>query len=184
MLSARVMIRRQHPDERPSVRDVVTRAFRDPTVADLVESLQGARAGRDGLSYVAVLDGQVVGHVLVSWSFLDAPQRLVDVLVLSPLAVTPEHQAHGIGGQLVQHAVAEAARTGAPLLFLEGSPVYYQRFGFERASSRGFTPPSVRIPDAAFQVVLLPSYQPWMSGALVYAEQFWIYDRVGLRQAE
>jgi putative acetyltransferase len=45
----------------------------------------------------------------------------------------------------------------------------------------GFTAPSVRIPNAAFQVVTLPSYQPWMTGALVYAEQFWALDCVGLR---
>jgi putative acetyltransferase len=39
----------------------------------------------------------------------------------------------------------------------------------------------VRIPDAAFQVVTLAGYQPWMTGALVYAEQFWVHDCVGLR---
>jgi hypothetical protein len=32
-----------------------------------------------------------------------------------------------------------------------------------------------------FQVVTLPSYQLWMTGALVYAEQFWALDRMGLR---
>lgn len=49
----------------------------------------GARAGVDGLSFVAELRGQVVGHVQLSKSWLDAPKRLVEVLVLSPLGVVP-----------------------------------------------------------------------------------------------
>jgi putative acetyltransferase len=41
----------------------------------------------------------------------------------------------------------------------------------------------VRIPDAAFQVYPLAAYRPGMTGALVYAEQFWEYDCVGLRRS-
>jgi putative acetyltransferase len=177
-----VAIRAQRPDERASVRDVIVRAFDRPVVADLAESLRGARAGNDGLSFVAALGGQLVGHVQLSKSWLDAPKRLVEVLVLSPLSVVPEHQRHGIGGRLVNHAAREAARLGAPLVFLEGSPSYYSRFGFGTASRLGFTAPSVRIPDAAFQVLTLPSYESWMTGALIYAEQFWAFDCVGRRE--
>ena len=131
---------------------------------------------------MAVLDGRVVGRVLLSQSWVDAPARLVEVLVLSPLAVAPEHQREGIGGRLVRHALREAERAGAPLVILEGSPRYYPRFGFEQASGHGFTAPSDRIPDAGFQVVRLRWYEPWMTGAVVYAEQFWAFDCVGLRE--
>jgi putative acetyltransferase len=166
-----VFIRRQRPDERAGVRDVVSRAFADhEVVADLVEALQDAWAGADGLSYVAELDGRFVGHVMLTKSWLDAPARIVDVLVLSPLCVVPEHQRQGIGGRLVRHAVSEAEQFGTPAVFLEGDPGYYSRLGFERATARGFTSPSVRIPDAAFQVVTLSAHEPWMTGALVYAE--------------
>lgn len=159
------------------MRDVVSRAFaHHDVVADLVEALQDARAGQDGLSYVAETDGQLVGHVLLTKSWLDAPERLVDVLVLSPLGVVPEHQRRGIGGRLVQHALEQAEQFGAPAVFLEGDPAYYSRLGFGRATGRGFTAPSVRIPDAAFQVVTLSAHEPWMTGALVYAEQFWQLD--------
>ncbi len=179
--SAPVTIRRQRPTDRAAVRDVVSRAFGDALVADLAESLSDGPAGAAGLSFVADLDGQVVGHVQLSRSWLDCPQRLLDVLVLSPLSVVPEHHRRGIGSRLVEHAVSEAARLGAPLVFLEGSPRYYHRFGFTTASALGFTAPSVRIPDEAFQVVVLPSAEPWMRGALVYAEPFWVHDRVGRR---
>jgi len=45
----------------------------------------------------------------------------------------------------------------------------------------GFAAPSVRIPPAAFQVFVLPSYHSSVSGALVYPDVFWRHDAVGLR---
>ena len=40
----------------------------------------------------------------------------------------------------------------------------------------------VRLPDPAFQVVVLPAHADWMTGALVYCDPFWAHDCVGLRQ--
>ena len=174
-------IRRQGAGERSAVREVVVAAFERVAVADLTEALQDGSAGAAGLSFVAERDGRIVGHVLLSRSWLDAPQRLVEVLVLSPLSVDPAYQGQGIGSALVRHALVQAREHGAPLLFLEGSPAYYGRFGFEAATPLGFTAPSVRIPEPGFQVVVLDSHEPWMTGALVYAEPFWVYDCVGLR---
>jgi putative acetyltransferase len=174
-------IRRQRDGDAADVRRCIIEAFGRPVVADLTEALQAARAGAGGLSFVAEVDGVMAGHVLLTRSWLDAPARLVEVLVLSPLSVARGHQRRGIGGRLVRHAIQAAERSGAPLLFLEGSPDYYRRFGFVRASAHGLTRPSVRIPDTAFQVVILPAHEPWMTGALVYAEQFWQFDCVGLR---
>src|ERR1044071_6935808 len=101
-------LRPQRDDDREGVRRCITEAFGGPLVADLTEALQAARAGRDGLSYVAEVDGAVAGHVMLTRSWVDAPARLVDVLVLSPLSVAPAHQRQGIGGRLVRHAIAEA----------------------------------------------------------------------------
>ena len=78
-------------------------------------------------------------------------------------------------------ALAGAEELGAPAVFLEGSWNYYPRFGFEPGGTKGFSRPSERIPERAFQVVQLPAWEPWMTGALVYPEAFWIMDAVGLR---
>jgi len=106
------------------------------------------------------------------------------VLVLSPLSVAPAHQGRGVGTALVAAAIAEAQRLGAPAVFLEGSPDYYGRRGFEAATPSGFTRPSTRIPEPAFQVALLDGHEPWIAGALVYCEPFWSHDCVGLRDPE
>lgn len=181
-----VVIRPEQPDDLDGIRRVQAVAFGDdgPVVADLVDALRAVRAGLPPVSLVAVEPGpeeRLVGHVMLTASRLDAPPRLVDVYVLSPLGVLPEYQRQGIGTALIRHAL-DAGRP-APLIFLEGSPDYYGRRGFERAGDLGFRKPSLRIPDEAFQVARMPGYEPWMTGTLVYAEPFWAHDCVGLREA-
>jgi len=56
--------------------------------------------------------------------------------------------------------------------------------GFEPATPRGFTRPSTRVPEPAFQVAVLDGHEEWMAGALVYCEPFWRHDCVGLRDPE
>ncbi|RGC69114.1 hypothetical protein C5N14_10135 [Micromonospora sp. MW-13] len=174
-------IRAERPEDHEAVREVHRRAFGDHggVVADLVDALR--RAEPDALSLVAADEGGVAGHVLLSRSLLDAPRRLVGVQVLSPLGVLPERQRRGVGAALVRRALAVADERGVPLVFLEGDPGYYPRLGFVPGASRGFRKPSLRIPDAAFQVAALSTYEPWMTGTLVYAATFWELDCVGLR---
>lgn len=174
------LVRPQRDGEAAAVRAVTARAFADSWVADLVDVLA---AGPARLSLVAETDdATIVGHTMLSRGWVDAPSRLVEVLILSPLSVDPPVQRRGIGGSLVRAALSGAEELGAPAVFLEGSPAYYPRFGFVPAGPNGFTRPSVRIPEVAFQVVLLPAWQPWMTGALVYPEAFWEMDAAGLRE--
>ena len=135
----------------------------------------------DSFGFVAVVEGQIVGHVRVTRGWIDAELRLVDILVLSPLSVMPAFQRRGIGAALTRHAVEQADSMGAPAVFLEGSPEFYSRLGWQPAAELGVTPPSVRIPAPAFQAVRLGRWEDWMRGALVYAEPFWANDCVGLR---
>ena len=52
-------------------------------------------------SLVATDKDMVVGHAMFTHCILDAPQRLVDVQVLSPVGVLPERQRQGIGSMLI-----------------------------------------------------------------------------------
>jgi putative acetyltransferase len=175
-------IRPETPTDRAAVREVHVRAFGgSEREAALADALRAAPAGLPPLSLVATIDDDVVGHVLLTASRLDAPRRVVDVFVLSPVGVLPEHQGRGVGTRLIEHALAAADRQRVPLVFLEGPPGYYGSRGFEPAAAAGFRSPSLRIPDAAFQVARLSAYESWMTGTLVYAETFWAQDCVGLR---
>ena len=174
-------LREERATDRAAVREVISRAFGDEGVANLADDLRETIPSQGGLSLVAERDGKVVGHVMFTRNLLDAPQRLVDVQVLSPLSVLPDRQREGIGSALIRRGLEIAAGRAVPLVFLEGDPAYYSRLGFTAGAPRGFRKPSLRIPDAAFQVVQLPAHEPWMTGTLVYSHLFWQHDAVGLR---
>lgn len=182
-----MLIREERPADHDAAAALQRRAFGGPHGTDdhgpAVATLVGALRAYDpeALSLVAEEDGEIVGHVMFTRCLLDAPPRLVEVQCLSPLGVQPERQGTGIGQALVRQGLAELDRRGVPLVFLEGSPVYYARFGFEAAHRHEFRKPSLRIPDAGFQVVRLSAYEPWMTGTMVYSPVFWDLDLVGLR---
>lgn len=179
---AGLLIRTEAPDEQGEVRRVHALAFGDgERVPNLVDALRAARAALPPLSFVAALGDRVVGHVMLSACRLDALPRLVNVYSLSPLGVLPEHQGHGIGTKLIEHALAAADQQGIPLVFLEGSPHYYGKRGFRAAEELGFRAPTLRYPPGAFQVARLSAYRDWMTGTFVYSETFWALDCVGLR---
>jgi putative acetyltransferase len=176
-----IPVRPERVADRAATREVVAAAFDDEPVAELLDGLRASSAWRD-LSFVSDQDGRVVGHVSFTRGWLDAPSRLVEVLVLSPLSIHPDRQGGGVGSALVRRSLELLRDRPEPLVFLEGSPAYYGRLGFRPGAPHGFTPPSTRIPPAAFQFVELASYEPWMTGALVYPEVFWEHDAVGLRE--
>lgn len=179
-------LREERPEDGQAVRSLHREAFGDhgSVVAELTDNLRGTLAPDGGLSLVAEQAGHVVGHVMFTRNLLDAPRCLVEVQVLSPLAVVPGHQRRGVGSALVRSGLEILSKRPVPLVFLEGDPAYYSRFGFVPGGELGFRKPSLRIPDAAFQVLKLPKYEEWMTGTLVYSQLFWQHDAVGLRDAD
>lgn len=180
-------IREELPSDVAAVHELQRAAFAQQAdqVDALVRDLRHSLRSEPGLSLVAVdAAGEVVGHALFTRNVLDAPSRLVDVQVLSPVGVRPDAQRRGVGGALIRHGIKALAARGVPAVFLEGSPDYYSRFGFEPATDMGFRRPSLRIPKPAFQVLLLPAHEPWMTGTLVYRQDFWHHDLVGLRPSD
>ena len=180
---ADVRVRPEEAADHEAVRELHRAAFGDhgDVVAALVDDLRASAPREHRLSLVADVGGSVVGHILFSPALLDAPRRLVNVQTLSPLAVLPRLQRRGLGAALIRAGLDVMADRGVPLVFLEGDPRYYGRFGFTAGADLGFRRPSLRIPEAAFQAVALPAYESWMTGTFVYPDVFWRHDAVGLR---
>ncbi len=177
-----VIIRRMRADEFPAARRVAMAAFDgDQQIGELLDLLRRSWAWDGDVAFVAEAGDDLVGYLQYSHALLDAPEQLVPVLLLSPLGVDPHHQARGIGSRLVAQSLDALRDRPEPLVFLEGHPAFYPRFGFERADALGFVAPSVRIPPEAFLVKRLDGYEPWMTGGLVYPDAFWRADAVGLR---
>jgi putative acetyltransferase len=174
-------IRTETHDDHAAIDAVNFAAFDDdPDMPKMVQDLRNQYTLFPTQSLVAVGDdGDVIGHVMMSYAQVDGDKHLIDVMVLSPLAVLPEFQNQGIGTALINHALKSADDMGSPLLFLEGHHLYYGTRGFENAMELGFRRPSLRIPAKAFQVAKLSRYTPDMTGTLVYKDVHWRHG-VGL----
>ena len=100
-----------------------------PTASPLHQAL-AAPARRpppaDGLSFVAVEDGRVIGTVRL-WPVTAGAGR--PALLLGPLAVDPDCRNRGIGAALMRRALRDARR-GHKAVLLVGDAPYYGRFGF------------------------------------------------------
>ena len=86
-------------------------------------------AGMLTLSLVAEVDGKIVGHV--AFSPVTINDKSADWYGLGPISVIPELQKQGIGSKLIREGLSLLKERGAKGCVLEGSPKYYQRFGFK-----------------------------------------------------
>ena len=181
-----VVVRREVDGDAEAVRQVHLAAFGDHggVVDDLVDELRSILSPSRGAALVAEEEDEIVGQVMFTASLLDSDRRLVEVQVLSPLGVRSDRQGRGIGQSLVGAGLQMMVDQSVPVVFLEGDPAYYSRFGFRPGGQQGFRKPALRIPDAAFQALRLPAHEGWMTGTLVYSEIFWRLDCVGLRDEE
>ena len=118
-------------------------------------------------SLVAVLDGEVVGHVISTRGWVGDH----GLLGLGPLAVTPRHQRHGVGSALMKETIHRANAAGESGIALLGSPEYYSRFGFVPATSLGVLPPDEAWGDY-FQLLPLALWPGGVHGTFRYAEPF------------
>jgi predicted N-acetyltransferase YhbS len=89
--------------------------------------LRKGRKPADGLSFVAIERGKMIGTVRL-WHVHAGRGR--PALLLGPLAVRPDCGGRGIGAALMRHALAESARLGHSAVLLVGDAGYYGRFGF------------------------------------------------------
>ncbi|MGH7999620.1 MAG: GNAT family N-acetyltransferase [Brasilonema sp.] len=142
-------------NQKAKIRQVITDAFGQTKEAELVEKIRNSPNFIPELSLVALEDGDVLGHILFSHIFIEAPQQ-IPALALAPLAVTPLHQRQGIGSQLVEVGLSKCHKSDYPIVVVVGNPRYYRRFGFQKASQFRLHS-SLPIPDEAFMVLELKS---------------------------
>ncbi len=110
------------------IRRVNREAFGGDAEAQLVDALRAE--GYVQVSLVAQIDGQVVGHILLSDLPILTAQGTLSALALAPLAVFPNWQRQGLGSALTERALEIARDAGHRIVVVLGHPAYYPRFGF------------------------------------------------------
>ena len=131
-VSMDILIRSERPTDIDSIEQVTLAAFtgkfRDnPTEHLIVNGLRDA--GALSLSLVAEVDGKIIGHV--AFSLVTINGENLNWYGLGPISVLPELQKQGIGSKLIHEGLSAIQAFGAKGCVLEGSPAYYQRFGFK-----------------------------------------------------
>jgi len=173
---AAVVIRPEETADVERIRAVVASAFGSDVEADLVDRIRASPEFVPELSLVAEVDGEVVGHVMISDAVVRHATGEREIVMLSPLSVAPDRQRQGIGAALVTTALDRTERFHEPLVVLEGDPRYYGRFGFEHAAEHGLTIPLPDwAPSEAGQVARLGAYDPndpSLQGTVVYPPAF------------
>ena len=124
----RYRIRPETESDQEAIREVNRLAFGGDVEARLVDALRDG--GYSGLSLVAEIDGELVGHILFSELPILSPFGTVPALSLAPMAVRPEQQNRGIGSELVRRGLQICRGRGHRIVVVLGHPKFYPCFGF------------------------------------------------------
>ena len=165
-----IVIRQEQPQDLKTIREVNRRAFGQTQEADLVDKLR--QNHRDLLSLVAVIQNEVVGHILFTPVTIESAARTVRGMGLAPMAVLPEYQRQGIGSTLVRSGIEQLKKRQCPFIIVLGHAEYYPKFHFEPASRYGIRS-EWQVPDEAFMILLLnESEMQDISGVARYLPEF------------
>jgi predicted N-acetyltransferase YhbS len=98
---------------------------------DLVRYLRAYYPGFDRRYSITAWDKErCVGHALFTPARIRLLGETVDALAVGPVAVDPDHQRQGIGGQLLRSGHELGRQEGFGVAFLCGHPTYYPRHGY------------------------------------------------------
>jgi len=163
-------IRPETAADTAKVYEVEAAAFETTAEAELVQKLQ--QSDVDTISLVALLDDEVVGHILFSPVTVKNDEREFTAVALGPVAVSPDHQNKNVGSELCRTGLAACLQAGYDLAFVLGHANYYPRFGFTPSAPLGLRC-QFKVPDEAFMVTeLVPGALQNKTGTVYYHPLF------------
>ena len=131
-----MIIRPEKPSEFRDIYNLVKTAFQTAKVADgneqdYVDKLRASGNYIPELALVAEEDGKLVGHIMLTKTYVTATGSKFDALLLAPLSVALQYRNRGIGSKLVEKSLELAKNIGYTAVFVVGDPAFYSRFGFK-----------------------------------------------------
>lgn len=134
-----MIVRPELEEDRIPIGELHRLVFGGHLEADLVDTLRRER--RVELSLVAIIGGQIVGHILFSDLEAEIDGRQVKALALAPMAVVPVRQRQGIGARLIGESLTRLERGDYEAVIVLGHESYYPRFGFSAELARKLDSP-------------------------------------------
>ena len=173
----KLVIRPEKQEDFQDIEQLILDAFEKEEVSDhqehiLVQKIRQTDAYVNALSLVALLNDELVGHLVLSKIFIQHAHHQTKAFALAPVAVKRGYENRGIGTTLIKKALIDAESYDEQVVIVLGHADYYPRFGFEAASKWGVKAP-FEVPDDVF--MLYPLHQQQLTdleGLVVYSEAF------------
>ena len=127
-----IRLRGERPGDEDAIDIVNCRAFKNMDEANIIRLMRMHSPAFDPRYSITAWEGdEMVGHALFTPASIRLTDQTVTALALGPIAVIPEKQRTGIGGQLIRHGHELGKREGFSIAFLYGHPSYYPRYGYQ-----------------------------------------------------
>ena len=167
-----IAIRGERPGDEEAINIVNCRAFRHADEGQIVDDMRVHYQCYDRrFSAVAWHGETAVGHALFTPARLRLLGTTVRALAVGPVAVVPEFQKQGIGGDLLHYGHELGRCEGYAFAFLLGHSSYYPRYGY-RTAMHGFSKIALAVdalPAPDIQVdarPVQPADLPWLAERL------------------
>ena len=156
MINGKITIRPEEHKDYKSIVALILRSFREGTdysdgtdIIALVEEIRDSRYYIPELSFVAELDGKVVGHFLFSHFPLSATEKGghgegidAEIVMLAPVSVHADHFRQGVGSTMLKLGIERVKEAGYKGITVEGNYKFYNKVGFKTSSEFGIFPTS------------------------------------------
>lgn len=153
-MRADITIRPEAPKDYKNIVSLVLRSFQEGTNysdgADIIALIEEIRASQyyiPELSFVAELDGKIVGHFLFSRFPLSETaegghKEGNDIVMLAPVSVHADYFHKHIGVTMLKMGMEKVKEAGYKGVTVEGDYHFYNRVGFQTSSEFGIYPTS------------------------------------------
>ena len=132
------------------------------------------------LDFVMEQDGVLIGQNMFMQTVINADDgRVIPVLTMGPIGITPELKRKGYGKKLLDHSLEKATVLGFGAVLFEGNIAFYGKCGFTYASEFGIRYHD--LPEGADDSFflcreLIPGYLDGITGIYQTPQEYYVED--------
>jgi len=178
-------IRLERKEDRRAVENLVRESFWNvyrPGCSEhyVIHVLRDDPAFVKELDLVMEQDGNLIGQNMFMKTIIEADDgRIIPVLTMGPIGITPELKRKGYGKALLDHSLGKAAGMGFGAVLFEGNIGFYGRSGFDYASKFGIRYHDLpEDADSSFFLCkeLIPGYLDGITGVYQTPQGYYVKD--------
>jgi predicted N-acetyltransferase YhbS len=132
------------------------------------------------LDFVMEKDGRLIGQNMFMRTIIEADDgRVIDVLTMGPIGITPELKRQGYGKALLDYSLEKAQEMGFGAVLFEGNIDFYGKSGFDYASKFGIRYHDLpEDADSSFFLCkeLIPGYLDTVTGVYQTPQGYYVSD--------